>query len=296
VNRIRGRGKESLLALLFLFPSIVLFGVFVFYPLVRTFWLGFFTTDFFGGNRQWIGWQQYRDVITSSSFRQSLWHTVQFTLLTVPAGLALGLALAVAAHKRLRGIGIYRTVFSSTVATSVAVASLIWLVLLNPSIGILVKLLPFEALRSPGLLGRTSTAMVAVSVTTVWQNLGFIFILMTAGLQSIPEELYESARIDGLSGWKQFTGITVPMLSPTLLFGTVVLTITAFQSFGQIDLLTSGGPQDSTNVLIYSIYRNAFGTSVNQGVAAATSIFLFLIVVVLSILQFKAVDRRVHYR
>lgn len=293
--RTRRARREALLAAAFLAPSLVVFGLFVFYPLVRTAWLGLFQTDLFGGNRRWVGPSQYTDVLTSEGFRNSLWVTVQFALFTVPTGLALGVGLAVLADKRIRGSGFFRTVFSSTVATSVAVAALMWLVLLNPSIGLLVKILPFEALKTPGLLGRPEWALPAVSLTTIWLNLGFIFILMTAGLQSIPAELYESARIDGASAWRRFTNITLPMLGPTLLFGFVVLTIGAFQSFGQINLLTDGGPRDRTNVLVYAIYRNAFGSSVNQGVAAATSIFLFLIVLGLTLFQFRVLERRVHY-
>jgi sn-glycerol 3-phosphate transport system permease protein len=289
------RQRESLLALAFLSPSLFVFGVFIFYPLVRTAYLGLFETDFFGGNRVYLGPSQYGEVVTSDGFRNSLWVTVQFSLLVVPAGLALGVGLAVLADKRIRGSAFFRTVFSSTVATSVAVASLMWLVLLNPAVGLLSNLLPFDVLKNPGLLNDPKWALPAVSLTTIWQGLGLTFILMTAGLQSIPAELYESARIDGASPWRRFHTITLPMLGPTLLFGFVVLTIGAFQSFGQINLLTDGGPQDRTNVLVYSIYRNAFGSSVNQGVAAATSIFLFVIVLVLTLVQFRVLDRRVHY-
>lgn len=291
----RRRRREALLALAFLSPSVVVFGVFVFYPLVRTAWLGLFQTDFFGGNRVWVGPSQYGEVFRSDEFRSSLWVTVQFSLLVVPLGLGCGVGLAVLADKRIRGSSVFRTVFSSTVATSVAVASLMWLVLLNPAVGLLSNVLPFDVLKNPGLLNSPTWALPAVSLTTIWQGLGLTFILMTAGLQSIPSELYESARIDGASAWRRFHTITLPMLGPTLLFGFVVLTIGAFQSFGQINLLTDGGPQDRTNVLVYAIYRNAFGSSVNQGVASAMSVFLFLIVLGLTLLQFRLLDRRVHY-
>ncbi|MBK9180161.1 MAG: sugar ABC transporter permease [Acidimicrobiales bacterium] len=291
----RSRTRERLLGLLLFLPSLVVFGVFVFYPMARTVWLGFFETDFFGGNRSWVGFRQYGDVLGSSEFRNSLKVTILFALYTVPTGLALGVGLAVLAHKQLRGIGFFRTTFSSTVATSVAVASLMWLVLLNPSIGLLTQILPFEILKNPGLLRSPTWALLAVGLTTVWQNLGFTFLVMTAGLQSIPEELYESARIDGAGGWRQFTNVTLPLLSPTLLFGFVVLTINAFQSFGQIDLLTQGGPLERTNVIVYSIYRNAFGQNVDQGAAAAQAVVLFVIVLVLTVVQFRVLERRVHY-
>jgi ABC-type sugar transport system permease subunit len=283
----RSRLKDTGTALLLLAPSLILFGVFVFYPLGRAAFLGLHQNDFFGGNRVYIGFSQYRDVLNSDAFRSSLSTTIRFTLLTVPTGLALGLALAVLADKALRGMGFFKTVFSSTVATSVAVASLMFLVLLNPSIGVLPKLLPFEVLKNPGLLQDPDTALLAVALTTVWQNIGLTFIVMTAGLQSIPADLREAALIDGAKPWRSFTNITLPLLSPTLLFVGVVLTISAFQSYGQIDLLTEGGPGDRTQVLVYSIYGSTSRIANNEGVQSATAVLLFLIVLVLSIFQFS---------
>jgi sn-glycerol 3-phosphate transport system permease protein len=291
----RNRFTEFLLALLMLVPSLVLFGVFVFYPLGRTVYLGLHQNDFFGGNQVYVGWSQYTDVLTSDAFRHSLWVTVQFALLTVPLGLALGIGMAVLAHRVLRGIGFFRTVFSSTVATSVAVASLMWLVLLNPSIGVLTRILPFDVLKSPGLLNDPTWAIVAVSATSIWQNLGFTFIVMTAGLQGIPDELYESAEMDGAGGWRRFTDVTLPMLSPTILFAAVVLTISAFQAYGQIDFLTEGGPGDSTRVLVYSIYGKSSPIGGNPGLQAATAVLLFVLLLVLSIVQFTVLERRAHY-
>ena len=293
--RRRRATQESVLALALLLPALVVFAVFAFYPLGRTVWLGLYESDFFGGNRVWVGPGRYAEVLTSDDTVSSLWTTVVYTLLTVPVGLALGVLLAVLADRPLRAIGVFRTVFSSTVATSVAVASLMFLVLFNPSIGLLTKVLPFEVLDQPGIVNDPDTALLAVAVTTVWLNLGFTFIVVTAGLQSIPAELYESAELDGMSAARRFREITLPLLSPTLLFGVVVLTIQAFQSFGQIDLLTQGGPLERTNVLVYSIYDNAFGGTNNENVASIQAIGLFGVLAVLTILQFRLLARRVHY-
>lgn len=292
---IRSRARESLLALGLLAPSLAVFGVFIFYPMIRTAWLGLHRNDFFGGNRVYVGWSQYADVFTSEGFRSSLATTGRFTALTVPTGLVLGLGLAVLANKRLRGIGLFRTLFASTVATSVAVASLMFLVLFNPAIGVLTRVLPFDVLKNPGLLADPDTALIAVAVTTVWQNLGFTFVILSAGLQSIPDDLYESALIDGAGGWRRFVDVTVPLLSPTLLFATVVLTIGAFQTYGQIDLLTQGGPGDATRVLVYSIYGTTSPIVNNEGVQSATAVLLFGVVFLLSIVQFGFLDKRVHY-
>jgi ABC-type sugar transport system permease subunit len=289
-----GRFREVPLALLLLAPSLVVFGVFVFYPLVHTFWLGLFRADPFGLHSNWVGFRQYRDVLSSGSFRHSLGVTVRFALLTVPAGMALGLALAVLANQRLRGMAFFRTVFSSTVATSVAVASVMFLTLLNPSIGLVNYALQSLGRQPLNLLQDATWALPAVAAMTVWQNLGFSFIVMIAGLQAIPEELYESARIDGAGGWSQFRNVTLPLLSPTLLFALTVLTINAFQSFGQIDLLTEGGPANHTNVIVYSLFQTLHRNH-DPNFAAAQAIVLFLIVLVLTFVQFRFLERRVFY-
>jgi sn-glycerol 3-phosphate transport system permease protein len=291
----RRKLREIPLALLLLAPSLLIFGVFLFYPLGKTVYFGFFQTDPFFGNKENVGFDQYLDVLGSSDFHHSLLVTLEFAVLTVGLGLALGLALAVLANQRLKGITVFRTIFSSTVATSVAVSSLLWLVLFQPSIGLFNQFLDAVGHEQPvQWLLDESTALYAVAATTIWQNLGLTFIILIAGLQGIPDDLYESARVDGASGWTQFVHITVPMLSPTLLFASVILTINAFKSFGQIDLLTEGGPNDATNVIVYSIYQEAFQNR-NPGVASAQAVILFLILVVLSFVQFNVLERRVHY-
>lgn len=287
------RRSEGLLAALFLAPSLAVFSVFVFYPLGRTIWLGQHEEDPFGRRRVYVGLDRFWDVLSSDAFRSSLGVTVRFTLLTVPLGLALGLGLALLAHQQLRGVTVFRTIFSSTVATSVAVASLMWLTLFNPSIGVINQLL-LELGRDPvRWLQDKDTALAAVSVTTVWQNLGVTFIIISAGLQSLPDELYEAARVDGIGAWRQLRHITLPLLSPTLLFASVVLTISAFQSFGQIDLLTAGGPLDSTRVIVYSIFSDA--RAGDLGLASAQATLLFGILLALTLVQFRVLERRTFY-
>lgn len=288
---VAGRKREWPLALAFLAPSAVLFGVFVFYPLVRTVQLGLYRSDPFGGTR-YVGISRYTDLLTSDEFANSMSVTLRFVALTVPLGLALGLGLAVLAHQKLRGIGIYRTIFSSTVATSVAVASLMWFTLLNPQIGLVNNLLADLGRERIGFFQDPGWALLSVSLATVWQNLGFTFIVLSAGLQAVPDELVESARIDGAGGWGRFRHVTLPLLSPTLLFAVVVLSINAFQTFGQVDLLTEGGPDDRTTLLVYSIFRE---TSRDPSAAAVPAIALFGVLLVLTLVQLRVLERRVHY-
>jgi sn-glycerol 3-phosphate transport system permease protein len=284
--------RETRLAAALVAPAVVILGVFVLYPLVRTAWLGFFVQDPFGRNSRWVGLDQYRDIAGSDSFLNSLGVTARFVALTVPTSLVLGLLLATLANQQLRGIRLFRIIFASTIATSVAVASMLWLVLLEPSTGIVNQVLEAAGREPVNLLNDPDTALATVALTTVWQSLGLVFVVTIAAMQSIPEVLYESAQVDGHGRVSRFLRITVPLLGPQLMFLTVVLTIGAFQSFGQIDILTEGGPQDSTNVMVYSIVQQL---PLDRGAASVEAVLLFLIVGALSFVQFRWLDRRVHY-
>jgi len=287
------RRREAALGYALIAPAMAVFAVFVFYPLVRTVQLGFFRAPPFPGlPSKAVGFGQYRQVLGSADFRQSLKVTVLFGLYTVPTGIVLGTGLAVLAHQRLRGIRIFRTVFSSTVATSVAVASVIFFTLLNPQVGLFSYWL--GRVGGSGILQDPTWALPAVAVVSVWQNLGFTFILLSAALQSIPDELLEAARVDGAGAWRRFVRITLPLLSPTLLFAGVIGGIAAFQAFGQIDLLTQGGPVNHTRVLTYYLYQEAFVRN-NDGVAAVLAVALFVITLVLTVVQLRLLDRRVFY-
>ena len=294
LQRLRGANRLGF-ALIFLAPSLVIFGAFVFYPLIKAVYLGFYETDPFGNQGDFVGVDQYRTVLTSESFRHSLKVTLLFALYTVPPGILLGLALALLANQKLPGISIFRVMYSSTVATSVAVASLMWLTLLNPNIGLVNYFLVEAGQPRIEWLLDPDWALPAVSATTVWLNLGLAFIVILAGLQTIPDELYESARVEGASGWRLFWHVTLPMLSPTLFFVSVVGTILAFQAFGQIHILTRGGPLDATEVIVYSIWEDAF-ERFNYGVASVQAVALFVLVLGLTVVQFRFLERRVFYQ
>lgn len=291
-SRARRRRREAGLGYLLVAPAVLIFVVFWFFPFAKNFQLALYRNPPFPGlPSTYVGLKQVSEVLTSSAFRNSLWATVLFALLTVPAGILSGLVLAVLANQRLRGIAIYRTIFSSTVATSVAVASVIFGTLMNPQVG----LLPWLGLSpNPPFLDSPTWALPAVALITVWQTLGLSFILMSAGLRAVPEDLLEAAQVDGASPWTRFWRVTVPLLSPTIFFAVVVGSIFAFQTFGQIDLLTRGGPQNKTNVLTYFIVTQ-LREHQNPGTAAVLSIALFLITLTLTLVQLRFLERRVHY-
>jgi sn-glycerol 3-phosphate transport system permease protein len=288
----RRRRREAALGYLLVSPPLALFAVFVFYPFAKNFQLALYRTAPFPNlPDRFVGADQIVDVLTSADFRSSLASTVLFAALSVPAGIFLGLALAVAAHRQLRGIGIYRTIFASTVTSSVAVAAVIFGTLFNPVVGWLPSL-GFEP--QPPILDNPGWALAGVALVSTWQNVGLSFVVMSAGLQAIPGELFEAAEMDGAGAWRRFWLVIVPLLSPTIFFAVVVGTIFAFQSFGQIDLLTEGGPLKKTNVLTYFIFTELRERN-DPGAAAVLAIALFGITLLLTIIQMRVLERRVFY-
>ena len=294
--RWTARDLRSLaIGLAYLAPSLVLFAVFVFIPLGRTFYLSLYNTRATGALTTFNGLDHYIDLVTSATFRSGLVATGLFAIYTVPIGIALGLLLAVLLNQRLRAISVFRTMMTSTIAISAAVGALLWLLLFNPSIGLLNYVLSLIGIRGPEWLIQPAIAIIAVSITTIWLTLGTNIIVLLAGLQGIPEEIYEAARLDGARGVRMFTRITVPMVSPSLFFLLVVDSVAVLQAFTQIHLLTRGGPVDATRTIVYGIYLDAF-QNFQFGFASAESVVLFALVLGLTIIQFGVVERRVFYQ
>ncbi|WP_298469768.1 sugar ABC transporter permease [Psychrobacillus sp. FSL K6-4046] len=294
----KGFWKRSLnarTALLYLLPSIILFSVFVFYPMFRTIYLSFFLTNQAGEAAVFVGLENYAYLLESSAFLNSIKATFLFVLYTVPTGIIIALGLALLANEKLRGIGFFRTIYASTMGVSVAASSVVWLFLFHPSIGMFNKVLAILNLPQVEWLLDPTWALLSVSLTTIWLNTGFCFLILLGGLQNIDEHLYESARIDGASYWYRLRRITIPMLSPTLFFIITISLINAFQTFGQVDILTKGGPSQSTNLIVYSIYREAF-VNAQFGTASAQAVFLFICILLVTILQFKLGEKKVHYQ
>lgn len=282
-------------ATLYLLPSILLFSLFLFYPMLKTIYLSFFLTDAQGNAALFVGLENYLYLFQSDQFRKSTIATILFVLYTVPLGVMLALYLALLANEKLKGSGMFRTIFSSTVGMSVAASAVIWLFLFHPTVGVLNSFLGLLRIDPiPWLLDPT-WALISIAITTIWMNTGFAFLILLGGLQNIDQHLYESARIDGAGYFYQLFRITIPMLSPTLFFIITITFINSFQSFGQVDILTRGGPAESTNLIVYSIYQEAF-INYQFGTASAQAVLLFLIVFGLTLIQFKFGEKKVHYQ
>ncbi|MGF9964387.1 carbohydrate ABC transporter permease [Bacillus rhizoplanae] len=289
------RTTDLRIALIFLAPSLILFSLFLFYPLFKTLFYSFHLTNAQGEASVFVGLENYRYLLTDPSFYQSIKSTCLFTLYTVPASICVSLFLALLANEKLRGIGIFRVLFSSTMGISVAASAVIWLFLFHPSVGVFNNILGMLHLPAIEWLTSQKWALISVSIPTIWMNIGFSFLVILGGLQNIDTTLYESAAIDGASYFYKLRKVTLPMLSPTLFFIATVTLINAVQSFGQIDILTKGGPNDATNLIVYSIYKEAF-VNYQFGTASAQAIVLFIFIFIATVLQFKFAERKVHYQ
>lgn len=278
----RQRLKDSALALAFLGPSLVVFVMFAFYPFIRTIENGLRRPNYLGTSYKYVGVQQYVDVLTGSDFRNGLVHTLIYVVCSVPAGLILGTLLAVAADRKIRGIRFFQTIFSSTIATSVAVSSLIFFFLINKQIGV------FQV----DWLSNPHTVLPAISLTSIWQNLGLSFVIVLAGLQAVPTEVLEAATLDGYGPIRRFFKVTLPLLSPVLLFLVVVLVIYAFQVYAQIEFLSNGGPAGASETLLFKIFKYRDS---DPGVASVMAVGLFAVTFVVTMIQFSLLNRRVHY-
>nr|WP_245719815.1 sugar ABC transporter permease [Paenibacillus tianmuensis] len=289
------RWKEASLAYAFLLPSLLLFGIFLFYPLLKSVYLSLHLTDPRGRIAVFAGLDNFTELLASDKFYESLKVTLSFTVLTVPVGIALALLLAALSQGRLRGMKGFRFVFSLPVAISVGTGSVIWMMLYHPTLGTLNYFLTLLGANPVNWLTDPAWALVSVSIMTIWMNLGFNYIVLLSGLQSVPEEIYDSAKIDGSGPLRTFFQLTVPLVSPTLFFVGIVSVIQAFQSFGQIHILTKGGPMNSTDVIVFNIYQDAF-VNFRFGIGSAQALILFAIVLILTLLQYRLLERKVHYQ
>jgi sn-glycerol 3-phosphate transport system permease protein len=282
-DRPRYSAKEIAIAVALMVPSIAVFVAFFYRPFLNLLYWGTFESRANGAFFERVGLRQYREELTSSDFREGLWHSVQFVLYTVPAGLILGILLAVAAHRRLRGIKAFQAVFSSTLASSTAVTSVIFLYLLHPVVGVF----RVDWLTNP------DRAMFAVSLSSIWQNMGLSFIIVLAGLQNMPDEVMEAATLDGYGPVRRLVRITLPLISPVLMFLLVVLVIFGLQAFAQVDILTGGGPAGVTETLVFKINRLVRPDTI--GIGAVYAVGLFFITLAVTAAQFVLLERRVHY-
>jgi len=292
---MKGLRKETKVAWLFLAPSFVGFLVFVFGAVVFSLLLSFMDWDMLTAPK-FVGLSNYIRLFTNdATFLLVLKNTVVFVLGTVPSRVIMGLLLALALVKRIPLRSFFRaTIFFPVIVPTVA-AAMVWRWIFNADFGLLNDLLYRLGVSNlPQWLADPKWAMVAIIILSVWKDVGFSAVLFMAGLQGIPEVLYEAAKIDGASRFQIFWKITLPLLSPTMFFVIVINVISSFQVFDQAYVLTGGGPGNATNTLVYYIYNNAFQWF-KMGYASAIAWILFAIIFLVTFIQFKYQKRWVYY-
>lgn len=275
---------------LYLVPSLGVFSMFLFYPFLKTIYLSLYKTNNLGQAKIFVGIENYINLFKSDSFWNSLKVTAIFVVIVVSISMLLGLTTAVLCNRKFLGIRFFSISYALPMAIASTSAAMIFKIMLHPSIGIVNKLLGTDI----HWIYDTKYALVSVAVLTAWLSSGLNFLYFSAGLSSIDEAIYESASVDGANARQKFFSITLPSLSPIIFFVLVINIIQSFQSFGQVKILTEGGPGDATNLIVYSIYRDAF-FNYRFGGAAAQSVILFIIIMIMTIFMFKAEKRGVNY-
>ncbi|MDY5665253.1 MAG: sugar ABC transporter permease [Blautia sp.] len=274
----------------YLVPSFLIFGIFLFYPFFKTLYLSLFKTNKMGQAKLFVGLGNYADLLKSDSFWNSLWVTLIFVVIVVVGSMALGLITAVLCNKAFPGIRVFSTAYALPMSIASSSAAMIFKIMLHPSVGIVNKLLKLDI----NWVSDPKYALICVALLTAWLNSGINFLYFSAGLSNIDETIYERADVDGANSIQKFFRLTLPGLAPIMFYTLVVNIIQAFQSFGQVKILTQGGPGESTNLIVYSIYRDAF-FNYRFGTAAAESVVLFLIILVLTLVMFKIEKKGVKY-
>jgi multiple sugar transport system permease protein len=279
--------------MLFVGPSLLALVLFLLGPLLMSLGISLTSWDLLTPPR-YLGLANYGELFHSSDIQDALRHTLFFIVGYLPIVLVLGLGLALLLNRPLRGLSLYRTAFFMPVVSSWVAVSLMWKWLLNPAFGLINYLLGLLHLPQPGWWADPHWAMPAIIIASIWKDLGFVMVILLAGLQGIDRSFYEAAQVDGAGAWVRFWRITLPLLSPSIFFVTVISLINSFQVFDQVWVMTLGGPAGSTSVVVEQIVRNAFSYG-RMGYASALSWVLFAIIFAITAVQLVAQRRWVHY-
>lgn len=289
----RWRNRESLTAWLFLLPSLIGFLIFTAGPVVAAGVISLLDWNLFSPPT-WAGLRNFARLGPDPTFWSALGNTAYFTLVSVPLTILVSLALALLLNHGLRRIAVFRSLLLLPYATITVAVAFVWIWLYIPHDGLVNAALGVLGLHGPAWLISDNWAMPALILMSVWKSFGFGMVVFLAGLQAIPQQLYEAARVDGTSPWQSFRNVTLPMLSPALFFVIVTSIIGSFQVFDQALIMTNGGPGTRTTTLVMYIYRTGF-ENYDQGYAAAQSLVLFAFIVLITVTQFFFQRRLVHY-
>ncbi|HET6296932.1 MAG TPA: sugar ABC transporter permease [Kribbella sp.] len=293
VARRKNRNRETLTAWLFLLPSLIGFLIFTAGPVVAAGVISLLNWNLFSAPT-WAGLKNFARLGPDPTFWSALGNTAYFTFVSVPVTILVSLALALLLNQGLRRIAVFRSLLLLPYATITVAVAFVWIWLYIPHDGLINAVLGLVGINGPAWLIDDNWAMPALIAMSVWKSFGFGMVVFLAGLQAIPQQLYEAAKVDGSSTWQSFRNVTLPMLSPALFFVVVTSIIGSFQVFDQALIMTNGGPGSRTTTLVMYIYRTGF-ENYDQGYAAAQSLVLFGFIAVITAVQFLLQRRLVHY-
>lgn len=292
-TRSRRRLRVNLWAIVFLAPSAIPLVAFVIVPMFRAGWMSLHQWNLISP-ATWVGLDNYRELLLDSRTRSAFWHTLYYVLGVLPLTLIGGLFIALALNRAFRGRSLLRGVYFLPVVTSWIAVAIVWRWLLNPSVGIINSILATFGIDGPGWWTDPSWAMPSIILASAWKDLGFVMVLLLAGLQTIPTDVVEAALLDGAGWWRRLRSITLPLLSPQIFFVVVISLINGFQVFDQVFAMTGGGPAGASEVVVQRIYDLTFRYS-QAGMASALSMLLFAVIMIVTVIQIRGEKKWVSY-
>jgi multiple sugar transport system permease protein len=291
----RRQWGEWLSAYAFLAPSFIILAVFTYFPVLYAFGLSFWKWRIMRGEPTFNGLTNYQLLLTSEDFWQAIGNTIYFAVGSIPTGMAISLFIAILLNRKMKLLPVYRTAFFLPTVTSMVAVSVVWMWIYHPDVGLMNYLLNLIGLPSIRWLNDPRWAMPALILLGIWKGMGYNVIIYLAGLQNIPEQLYEAAEIDGANRWQLFANVTWPLLTPTSFLILIMAVINSFQAFTEFNVMTQGGPLGATTTVVYYLYQQAF-QQFNMGYGSALAIVLFFIILGLTLIQNKVLGPRVHYQ
>ncbi|UCA45487.1 carbohydrate ABC transporter permease [Pseudochrobactrum sp. XF203] len=289
------RKREERLAWKLMAPAVSLVLLFILLPTLAVFYLSFTNFELGYTDYQFVGLENYIELFKDRTFRISLQNTALYTLIVTPLSVFLGLGAALLIESETRGKAFFRTVYFLPVASLLVAMATVWQYLLHPTMGPVNAMLGLLGIDGPNWLGSSSTVLPSLAMIGIWQSVGFNMVLFLAGLTAIPRELYAAAEMDGAkSAWERFRLVTWPLLGPTTLFVLTISVINSVKVFESVKTLTQGGPNKASEVLLHTIYQEGF-VFLRVGYASAMTVIFLMVLIVMMLLQYRALDRRVHY-
>ncbi|MGO2046409.1 MAG: carbohydrate ABC transporter permease [Brachybacterium tyrofermentans] len=292
-HRSRRRRGYALFAL-FAFPNLALIAVFAYWPIVANLYLSLTNWDFISPEPLFVGLTNYTSMLASPSFHKVLWVSLVWVVVVVGISLLLGVLLAALFSKKLPGTSVVTGIVFTPHVVSGAAIAVVWLFIFDPNYGLARVVFNLVGADSPNWTTDADWALPALLIVSIWKGVGFVAIVYLAGIQGLPSDVLEAAKLDGASPVQTFMKVVLPLLSPTTFFLVITQTLAAFQAFDIIAIMTSGGPASSTTTLSWFIYEQAFLRS-NVGYSAAAGTVMFVVLMIITALQFRFVEKKVHY-